>query len=199
MFDNLDIIGSEPYASHHKIGQNHLDCLRKAISKFDDSCDYLLILDSDCFPIKQNWHKKLASEMVRRNYQIAAPYRLENLDKFPHPCAMFMTQKGYRELNLTLTEPGDSMLGGMPKDPTCTNDCFPLIRSNRVNIHPLGAGIYYDTFYHHGAGSRDPLFRITDVLEYWHYPEHQDWMERAYGLLVEDAESFIASLLRNPL
>lgn len=199
IFDDLDIIGSEEYSSHHKIGQNHLSCLRKAVMEFDESCDYLLILDSDCFPIRPNWHDELSRAMAHRGYQIAAPYRLENLDKFPHPCAMFMTKKGAMELDLVLTTPDDSMLEGMPNDPTCSNRCFPLIRSNRVNVHPLAAGIYYDMFYHHGAGSRNSLFRITDVLQYWHYPDHQEWVDRAYKLLVEDAESFIASLLKNPL
>lgn len=198
LFNGIDVVGVEPYQSHHQMGRNHLECLKKAAAHFDESCKYFLILDSDCFPIMDNWHQVLERKMTGRGFNMAAPFRFENLDMFPHPCAMFMNRQGMQDLKLSLTQPNDSILGGMPKDPTCTNKCFPLVRSNRVNVHPLAAGVYYDMFYHHGAGSRNSLFRITDVLEYWDYPDHSEWVNRAYDLLVEDPEGFLATLMANP-
>ena len=74
-----------------------------------------------------------------------------------------------------------------------------MIRTNRVNVHPIGAAIYYDMFYHHGAGSRQAYFRVTDGIKYYQYPQHQRWLNRAYDLLLENPDNFIASLLDNPL
>ena len=36
----------------------------------------------------------------------------------------------------------------------------PLLRSNRVNLHPLWFGIYGDIVYHHGAGFRWAVGRV---------------------------------------
>jgi hypothetical protein len=36
----------------------------------------------------------------------------------------------------------------------------PLLRSNRVNPHPLWFAVYGDIVYHHGAGFRKPISRI---------------------------------------
>ena len=35
-----------------------------------------------------------------------------------------------------------------------------VLRSNKLDIHPLFFGIYDDVIYHHGAGFRDPISRI---------------------------------------
>ena len=38
-------------------------------------------------------------------------------------------------------------------------DYYPLVRSNKTNLHPLYYGIYDDLIYHHWAGSRNMITR----------------------------------------
>ncbi|MGA2522377.1 MAG: hypothetical protein ABSG81_16340 [Acidimicrobiales bacterium] len=39
----------------------------------------------------------------------------------------------------------------------------PLLRSNRVDVHPLWFGVYGDVVYHHGAGFRWAVGRVDLV------------------------------------
>jgi hypothetical protein len=197
---NVDIIGRASYADHFAdMSFDHLECLKQSVIKFDNSCEYYLILDSDCWPIQVGWHINLLEQMEKHDLHVAAPIRTENLDTFPHPCAMFMDRQGRDNLNLTLSAETANFLSKVPRDPTCLNPCFPMIRTNRVNMHPIGAAVYYDMFYHHGAGSRQAYFRVTDGIGYYQYPQHQQWMDTAYELLTADPDEFIKSLLTHPI
>ena len=43
-------------------------------------------------------------------------------------------------------------------------DWYPMLRSNRRDLHPLWFGLYEDLIYHHGAGFRPPVSR-ADLAE----------------------------------
>ena len=43
-------------------------------------------------------------------------------------------------------------------------DWLPLLRSNKVNLHPLYFGIYGGAIYHHGAGFRESACRLDGEL-----------------------------------
>lgn len=158
-----------------------------------------LILDSDAFPVKKNWYKNLLELMGDRWY--AAPVRTDNLDVVPHPCALFVKGEYIKEPIFTFRRalnPTKNLLGDEVIDIGTDfkmkykkqKICYPLVRSNFINLHPIVGAIYGDTFYHHGGGSRTPYFRST---EYWEkvVPEHHAAGEMCYEWLKEKPEWYI--------
>jgi len=159
-----------------------------------------LILDSDCFPIKEDWMPNLLKIMEDRWY--AAPVRTDNLDTTPHPCGLFIRGEFIhkhlfyfrrpsvgRMVNLMGEEVHD--IGtGFKTEVDNKSIFFPLVRSNYVNPNPILASIYGDTFYHHGAGSRIPWFRSTS---YWKKvcPKSYNNSLKCYDWLKEDPQKFI--------
>src|SRR5262249_8957286 len=131
---------------------------------------HYLILDSDAFPVRRGWLDWLLRKMGECRF--AAPVRCENLDTFPHPCALFIKVEaigdefdfspGFAYRNL-LREPVLDTATGLNRD-----HWFPLVRTNRLNVHPVLAALYYDLFYHHGAGSRQGLLRSVKQGYYEH-------------------------------
>lgn len=126
--------------------------------------DYYLILDSDCFPIAEDWLMRLLKAMRQRS--IAAPIRYENFDTYPHPCLFFLKPKALLlDLDFRATE-YSNLIGRKVRDVGVAlskhaSSWLPLIRTNQVNAHPVMSGIYFGSFYHHAAGSRWPEFRGT--------------------------------------
>lgn len=108
-----------------------------------------LILDCDCFPIHNDWENKL-------NKRNSAIVRTENFDTFIHPSCVYCVDRSIKfQISQVVNLLGDSfheLIGVGTK-------YFPLLRTNRINHHPVAFGVYYDIFYHHGAGSRIAEFR----------------------------------------
>ena len=170
----------------------------------DEYSGYLL-LDSDCFPTGTGWHEILDNQMERLDKSIAAPIRYENLDKFPHPCAVYMTNKGvnnpkvdfnYAKVENLLGDLIDEVGGMMPE---VSDQVLPMLRTNRVNLHPVAAGIYHHLFYHHGAGSRGFDFRLLKMYEYYnHWIDNEcqpDYGEQLMSALINDPDGFIDKLM----
>ena len=122
-----------------------------------------LILDSDAFPIQKGWRSYLTKLMLLHQKKYAAPIRYENLDVFPHPCALFILGEALQSIGRHLLQPTQTTTPrkftvykrldvghALPLD-----SLFPLLRSNKYNLHPLRYGIYYDIFYHHVGGSHN--------------------------------------------
>ncbi len=138
--------------------------------------DVLIFMDGDAFPIgdiETLIHARLAAT------KILAIQRLENNgDIQPHPCFCATTvgfwreikgdwKEGYRWKNKNgeaVSDVGGNLLGQL------TNrgiQWTPLLRTNRVNLHPLFFGIYDQVIYHHGAGFRKGECRVdTAGLHY---------------------------------
>lgn len=138
----------------------HIRGLNAIISYFNDHSEYdsLLLLDNDCFPIHGKWQNKLIDKMG--DFQVAAIARYENLDTFAHPSAFFVKRDAAK--NLLFGEFSQTNIVDFTFADTSSNvtKFFPLIRSNKVNYHPVLFGVYWNIFYHHGAGSRDLTFRL---------------------------------------
>lgn len=156
-----------------------------------------LVLDSDAFPIKSGWLSQLLNKMDspvydtagnfvfnrHEPYEIAAALRYENMEQRLHASICFMKDVALdHDLDFRHGYVGDDLVGGREIDIYITpyqterrDRAFPLIRSNKVNVHPLACGIYFDSFYHHGAGSRDLIVRGSN---YWdrYAPTGQDYM-----------------------
>jgi hypothetical protein len=144
--------------------------------------------------------------MARFGKLFAAPVRAENLDVFPHPCAVFLLDPIIDDprLEFRAVAPIRNLLGIEVNDTGCAtatmNDLLlPLMRSNVVNVHPIAAAIYHHLFYHHGAGSRGFAFRVMNKFAY-----HRHWWpaeapevvgDRLFHELVSEPEAFIARLM----
>ena len=106
--------------------------------------------------MRAGWLDDVRRQMADRPF--AAAIRCENLDLFPHPCVFFIRGEHVHDETLDFSpgcacdlrsEPVVDAGAGIGLD-----RCFPLIRTNVYNPHPVFAAVYFDAFYHHGAGSR---------------------------------------------
>jgi len=162
-----------------------------------------LLLDSDSFPVRHGWHDILDKQMQDLGKDIAAPIRFENLDFFPHPCSVYMHENALSKIDFDysvvknligdeINEVGGNMLKKL-------DNVMPLLRTNRVNLHPVAAGIYHHLFYHHGAGSRGFDFRVLKQYEYYnHWIENNDqprFGDQLMKALVNDPDGFIDKLI----
>lgn len=173
--------------------------------KEQDSYSSYLILDSDCFPVRPGWHNILDQQMKRFDKSLAAPIRYENLDTFPHPCFVYMSQDGMKnpDVNFDYTKVknlmGDTIdeVGGAMCE--ISDEVLPMLRSNRINLHPLAAGIYHHLFYHHAAGSRWFDFRLIKEYNYCSHwidnDTHADFGVNLFNTLIQDPDSFIDKLM----
>lgn len=134
--------------------KHHVQALQHVMNFFKsqaDNYDYFLILDSDCFPIRRHWLPELVA-ISSDNSGIAAIARYECNDLRPHPSACFCIRSALSEMTF-------SNNGNRTPDTHCNAvKFFPMKRTNVVNYHRLAYGIYWNTFYHHAAGSRSPSF-----------------------------------------
>jgi hypothetical protein len=195
------VVGRSPSNEGHSIA------LRAVVDLFRRSeYDYYLILDSDCFPVHEHWFSVLTAQMAQFRKKFAAPVRTENLDLFPHPSAFFMTggavhdrridfELGHLERNLLddpVTDVGTAMVELMP-------DVLPLLRTNLRNIHPIACAVYHHVFYHHGSGSREVRFRLTNRYEYcrhwWDSSRDQEICDAYTQQLFADPRRFLAFLM----
>ena len=146
---------------------SHSECLRKILILFEWSkCTHCLILDSDCWPIRDKWDILLAKQFDQ--YKFAAPIRTENLDIFPHPSAVFFPRASLPNLDFGFFKT-QNLLGNSNSDIGSgleVSDCFPLMKTNYISPHPVFASIYGDCFYHHCAGSRGAGVRCSDYYRH---------------------------------
>lgn len=159
--------------------------------RIHDKYNELLILDKDAFPISQKWQRKL--ELNMGNKQYAAPIKIETLDTYPHPSIFFLKDK-YWQWNFTPDKWTVNLINERFLDIGSTVDlkwCYPLLRSNTYNPHPIYAGIYCDIFYHHG-------FSSVRGLNYWDVKNHEQKERDLFNELINDTEKFINSLAENP-
>lgn len=168
--------------------------------------DGYLLLDSDCFPISENWLGSLQASMQRNDKRFAAPVRYENLEPYPHPCALYIDGSALDDprLRFDATAAATNLLGAQVRDigaglQPLAPDLLPLLRSNARNPHPVACAVYNHLFYHHGAGSRDLNFRATHRFQYYsHWHQEGGAMEaaRLTGALFADPGGFVDALTR---
>lgn len=217
IFKYSEIIGSSSYhagleAIGGKQSENHSQGLQVLLSKFRSmpAMNYL-ILDSDYFPVLSGWNEILIDRMKDR-FKIAAPIRCENLDTFPHPSAMFIKGNCIHEdwldfkLDIDYNFGYKNFLGDKLIDVGCRipiNVCYPLIRSNFRNLHPLFAGVYNHMFYHHGCGSRkletETRMIYNEYLDHYMKKEDHLCVDYLFEKLIENPELFIDNLMSKPI
>jgi hypothetical protein len=171
---------TEPKASEaHYLG---LNLLKTYFSEHQEQYENFLFLDADAFPIKKNWIAALLKKMQPedrvdfatgtilttkskgRHYDVAAALRSENLENRLHASVLFVKNKALANVAFSLGSIGMDLAGNPESDvfiPMYQTElrhlAFPLMRTNKTNIHPLACGIYFDMFYHHACGSGRPF------------------------------------------
>jgi hypothetical protein len=159
---------------------------------------HFLFLDSDAFPIRTDWFDVLISKM--RHHSIALPLRTENLETRIHASVLFSKNHVLDDLDFTVTQVGNDLLGGPESDVLVKKfqeerrrEVFTMVRSNKLNIHPVMCGVYFDCFYHHCCGSgRAYNLRSKD---YWDMICDKDINPNSYTeQLMKDPSDFIGKL-----
>jgi len=187
-----DIIGSN---GSHVVG---LKALIQHFKERQDEYAAFLILDSDAFPIHKSWVSTLAGAMQKWRRDVAMPMRLENLEQRFHPSIIFMAPKALPFMEFEVAMVGSDIMGTAEED-TCLplyegrrrGLVLPLLRSNRYNVDMVGCAVYYNMFYHHGAGSRQN-FRVRS-RHYWGRSRRPNLMRESDELFTKPGE-FIKKL-----
>jgi hypothetical protein len=144
-----------------------LNALANIVRETARADDHLVFIDGDAFPIAP------VTLAILGGTPLAAVRRDENLgDPQPHPCFCVTTvgfwtaiegdwRPGYtwtNALGYRTTDVGANLLRILRNDRI---EWRPLLRTNRVDVHPLWFGIYGNVVYHHGAGFRGRVARST--------------------------------------
>jgi len=140
-----------------------LNLLAQHICNQAEDSDLLMFIDGDAFPISPILDFATAK---LQQYKLLAVQRLENNgDLQPHPCFCITTVGFWKNLNgdwneghrwpdrqgQLVTDVGGNLLAQLQQQ---NIPWLPLLRTNKINLHPVLFGIYADLVYHHGAGFR---------------------------------------------
>lgn len=166
----------DPTESHSE----KLNRLADEISKEAKPNDLIMFLDGDAFPtgdVMGFLKGKLATHPL-----VAVQRRENNGDMQPHPCFCVTTVGLWRELGgdwsqgycwrsstgEMVTDIGGNLLQSLEQKGI---NWYPVLRTNKKNLHPLFYGVYGDIVYHHGCGFRPPCCRLDRIrlrdLTYW--------------------------------
>jgi hypothetical protein len=144
---------------------SHGQSLQRLWSSVGDEFAYVMTLDTDAFPIQDGWIERLKEHLAEASLTgIWRDEMASRLQPFVHPSCLFARRerllrmerpflvKGVQDVGqrITLEIAGDG------------ENILALRRSNARNAHFLIGGIYGDLVYHHAAGSRFPIFRLTE-------------------------------------
>jgi hypothetical protein len=158
----------------HRVGREggshpeKLDRIAAAIVAEAAPEDLLMFLDGDAFPVRpmDDWMDELLV-----GHPLAAVCRRENLgDVQPHPCFCLTTVGFWQQLGAdwgrgptwtnthgeTVSDVGARLWKALADAGV---EWRPVLRSNRVDLHPVMFALYGGHVYHHGAGFRHPLVR----------------------------------------
>ena len=169
-----------PYAGR-MFERRHPSALDYLAAKVPASFDYIVTLDNDSFPVRDDWLDVLVGE-CEKGAAVAGVYLDELaavLHPFVHVSGLCVGRADLQSLGVSFGRDID-YLGPQGRQTAEYNQdvgqkityefinagrtIAPLRRSNEVDFHFLMGGIYGDVIYHHGAGGRRANFRrIGDV------------------------------------
>ena len=143
---------------HHEF---KLNLLADLIGFAAEPDDIVLYLDGDSFPVAPV--SGFLREKLGRHPLVAVRRDENNGDRQPHPCFCATTPRFWRELpgdwrpgrtwtnpqGREVTDVGGNLLGALEDKAV---DWYPMLRSNRVNPHPLKFGVYENVVYHQAGG-----------------------------------------------
>jgi hypothetical protein len=143
----------------------HPKALDHLVSQVPSDFSYIVTLDTDSFPVREDWLGRLVGE-CERGAAVAGVHRNEmvpTIRPFIHVSGLCVRRHDLQTLGVSF---GRRM--GQDVAQNITDEfrragrmIAPLERSNAVNFHFLIGGVYGDVIYHHGAGSRRAEFWTT--------------------------------------
>ncbi len=158
---------------------------------------YIAHLDSDAFPVRDDWMTRYVSGLSRR-CPVVAVQRRENGDTHSDRSFLMYARRGFRRHAFDFSKVGvvDSGAGISAHLEAQGLTWKALLRSNAYDFHPLIAGIYDDRIYHHAAGSRQPRFRLNQA----HWNDEAFWAREQHihrilmKQLFDDTDAFLRQL-----
>ena len=148
----------------------HAAALDRLIAMTGDDIEYLVLLDSDAVPVADGWLETLTSKLDDGG-SVVGVWRDEmapELTPFVHVSCLCIRRDELLATGISFAECGDGE-PGQALTRYLLRRKRPVVamrRTNAINAHFLLGGIYGDTVYHHGAGSRPAWFYAsTDQAE----------------------------------
>jgi hypothetical protein len=160
----------------------HPSALDHLAKKVPADFDYIVTLDNDSFPVREDWLDVLVSE-CQGGAALAGVYRDEmapDVEPFLHVSGLCVARDDLRALDVSFGR-DIKYIGEQYKQAVDHNQdvgqkityefirlgrrIAPLRRSNALNYHFVMGGIYGDVIYHHGAGGRRAKFRTAGDVE----------------------------------
>jgi hypothetical protein len=144
---------------------NHSRSLHQLWAHVGDEFDYVMTLDTDAFPIQDGWIDRLQEYLTSTSLTgIWRDEMASRLLPFVHPSCLFARRDRLLRMDSPFSLQGVQDVGQrITFEITDAGErIMPLRRSNVRNAHFLIGGIYDDLVYHHAAGSRYPIFRMTE-------------------------------------
>jgi hypothetical protein len=163
-----------PYAGR-MFERRHPSALDYLAAKVSADFDYIVTLDNDSFPVRDDWLDVLVSA-CEAGAAVAGVYRDEMapvIHPFVHVSGLCVGREDLRELDVSFGRDIGQAVEQHSPDVGYNQDVgqkityefirrgrtiAPLQRSNEVNFHFLMGGIYGDVIYHQGAGGRRARF-----------------------------------------
>lgn len=182
---------------------NGLCCLAEYFRSKRGEYENFLFIDNDAFPIKKNWINILRIRMDKHGKTIAAVLRPENLESRLHASVVFCKPEAVYHINFCFGMPCVDLLwnheqdvGIGPYQEERREDVWPLLRTNKVNVHPVSCGVYFDMFYHHAFGSPTLAMRFRcEISDYsTHYSGDMTDFPDLHQKLREDPFGFVGKL-----
>ncbi len=195
---------------------------RKAVKAFK----WIVHLDSDAFPIAGDWLPRYASLISTRCPVVAVERTFPEGDGWHRSadrCFLMFTRAGFRTHAFDFTKMGVADAGAAISQHLEEQGLtwHPLCRTNRVNFHKIAAGVFDERVYHHGAGSRSPIFEgwstinvasrqdrlMQPILLDWLFERPDSFLNQLlgkeppfdFGAAFREAERSVVELPRSPL
>jgi hypothetical protein len=140
-----------------------LTALGDLVARAAEPEETIIFMDGDSFPVRPVG--RFLRESLERYPLVAVRREENNGDRQPHPSFCAMRARFWIELpgdwrrgrtwrnrqGKEITDVGGNLLGLLEDRGI---EWYPMLRSNRVNPHPLQFGVYEDLIYHQGGGFR---------------------------------------------
>ena len=140
---------------------SHAAALDRLVATVDEDVDYLVLLDTDAIPIADGWLETVVAKLEGGAAAVGV-WRDEmapELPAFVHVSCLAIRRAELLALDLPFAgcdgEPGQALTAELRRR---KRQVMAMRRTNARNAHFLLGGIYADTVYHHGAGSRPAWF-----------------------------------------
>ena len=158
--------------NQHHLKMNFMSDLIEEKELIGDD-DLLVFLDGDAFPISY-WEGEVYTAL--KTNKVVSVYRTENIEPtipdehkpYPHLLFVAVKAKFWFENQLKWEKSQAEGPIGPPLKMWLEEkkySTYPLLRSNKVDVHPLFFGVYGDLVYHHGSSSGNS--NVYDSFDIW--------------------------------